>query len=79
MIYTQSGGYMGIGFAIQLIWHVKSWDLIYEGKVNRGWLGVMIQDIDPATRETFNLSRKQGVLIGDVFKGSQLIMWDSSW
>ena len=71
MIYTQSGGYMGIGFAIPINMARKIMeDLIYEGKVNRGWLGVMIQDIDPATREAFNLSPEtKGVLIGDVFKG----------
>ena len=52
MIYTQSGGYMGIGFAIPINMARRIMeDLIYEGKVNRGWLGISIQDIDPATRE----------------------------
>lgn len=71
MIYTQSGGYMGIGFAIPINMARRIMeDLIYEGKVNRGWLGISIQDIDPATREAFNLSTEvKGVLIGDVFKG----------
>jgi serine protease Do len=45
-------------------------DLIYEGKVSRGWLGVMIQDLDQATVEAFGLDpNTKGVLIGDVFKG----------
>jgi serine protease Do len=71
MIYTQSGGYMGIGFAIPINMARKIMeDLIYEGKVSRGWLGVMIQDLDEATREALGLSNDlKGVLIGDVFKG----------
>ncbi len=71
MIYTQSGGYMGIGFAIPINMAKKIMeDLIYEGKVTRGWLGVMIQDLDQATVEAFGLDPEtKGVLIGDVFKG----------
>ncbi|MBN2036588.1 MAG: DegQ family serine endoprotease [Chitinispirillaceae bacterium] len=71
MIYTRSGGYMGIGFAIPInMARGIMEDLIYEGKVSRGWLGVMIQDLDPATRDALGLSAKtKGVLIGDVFKG----------
>ncbi len=71
MIYTQSGGYMGIGFAIPINMARRIMeDLIYEGKVNRGWLGISIQDIDPATREAFNLASEiKGVLVSDIFKG----------
>jgi len=70
MIYTQSGGYMGIGFAIPINMAKKIMeDLIYEGKVSRGWLGVMIQELDQATIEGFGLPpNTKGVLIGDVFK-----------
>ena len=70
MIYTQSGGYMGIGFAIPINMAKKIMeDLIYEGKVSRGWLGVMIQELDQATVEAFGLEQNtKGVLIGDVFK-----------
>jgi serine protease Do len=69
MIYTQSGGYMGIGFAIPINMAQKIMeDLIFEGKVSRGWLGVMIQDLDQPTREAFGLDENtHGVLIGDVF------------
>lgn len=69
MIYTQSGGYMGIGFAIPINMAQKIMeDLIFEGKVSRGWLGVMIQELDQPTREAFGLDKSaQGVLIGDVF------------
>ena len=71
MIYTQSGGYMGIGFAIPINMARQIMeDLIYEGKVNRGWLGVMIQDIDQTTRDAMKIDENvKGVLIGDVFKG----------
>lgn len=70
MIYTQSGGYMGIGFAIPINMAKKIMeDLIYDGKVSRGWLGVMIQELDQTTREALGLSAQtHGVLIGDVFK-----------
>ena len=71
MIYTQSGGYMGIGFAIPINMARQIMeDLIYTGKVSRGWLGVSIQDLDQATREAMGLDETvKGVLIGDVFKG----------
>ncbi len=70
MIYTQSGGYMGIGFAIPINMAKRIMeDLIYEGKVKRGWLGVAIQELDQSTRDAFGLSPEtRGVLIGDVFK-----------
>jgi serine protease Do len=62
---------MGIGFAIPI--DMAKWvmeDLIYEGKVSRGWLGVKIQNLSAATREAFGLSDKfTGVLIADVFEG----------
>jgi len=71
MIYTQTGGYMGIGFAVPINMARRIMeDLIFEGKVNRGWLGVSIQELDRATREAFGLpAETKGVLIGDVFKG----------
>ncbi|MBD3345962.1 MAG: Do family serine endopeptidase [Chitinivibrionales bacterium] len=71
MIYTRSGGYMGIGFAIPI--KMARWimeDLIYNGKVSRGWLGVQIQPMDDATREAMGLDKgTRGVLIADVFDG----------
>jgi serine protease Do len=62
---------MGIGFAIPINMARQIMeDLIYEGKVTRGWLGVMIQDLDQTTREALGLASEiKGVLIGDVFKG----------
>jgi serine protease Do len=70
MIYTQSGGYMGIGFAIPINMAKRIMeDLIYTGKVSRGWLGISIQELTPATRDAMGLGEQKGVLIGDVFKG----------
>ncbi|MDR2592726.1 MAG: DegQ family serine endoprotease [Chitinispirillales bacterium] len=71
MIYTQTGGYMGIGFAVPINMARRIMeDLIFDGKVSRGWLGVSIQELDRATREAFGLpAETKGVLIGDVFKG----------
>lgn len=70
LIYTQSGGYMGIGFAIPINMAKKIMeDLIYEGRVHRGWLGVVIQELDQNTRDALNLDPSlKGVLIGDVIK-----------
>ncbi|GLI34130.1 DegQ family serine endoprotease [Desulforhabdus amnigena] len=56
----------GIGFAIpvnvakELIPQLKS------GKIIRGWLGVMIQDITPELAESFGIKEKKGVIVGDV-------------
>ena len=70
MIYTQSGGSMGIGFAIPINMARRIMeDLIFDGKVSRGWLGVSIQELDQSTRDAFGLpAETRGVLIGDVFK-----------
>ena len=70
MIYTRSGGYMGIGFAIPINMAQRIMeDLIYHGEVERGWIGVSIQDVDPATREALDFGDRRGVLIADVNKG----------
>lgn len=70
MIYSRSGGYMGIGFAIPVNMAKKVMeDLIYEGKVVRGWIGVTIQDIDQNVRAALDLGDIKGVLIADVIKG----------
>lgn len=68
MIYTRSGGYMGIGFAIPISMAKNIMEqLIYKGEVSRGWLGVQIGDIDQNMKEALGLKTKKGVLINDVF------------
>jgi serine protease Do len=69
MIVTRSGGFMGIGMAIPISLAKKVMeDIIYQGKVTRGWLGVQIQDINDAMRNSLGLGERKGVLISDVFK-----------
>jgi serine protease Do len=70
MIYSRSGGYMGIGFAIPINMARNIMEqIVYGGSVSRGWLGVGIADIDLNMKEALGLSSKKGVLINDVFKG----------
>lgn len=66
-ILSRSGGNQGIGFAIptQLAREVMQ-SLIQYGKVTRGYLGVMIQDVTPALAREFKLKGEKGALIGDV-------------
>ncbi len=70
MIYTETGGFMGIGFAIPINMAQKVMDdLIHKGKVTRGWIGISIQNINEATREALGLKERKGVLVADVYKG----------
>jgi serine protease Do len=69
MIFTKSGGSMGIGFAIPINMAKNIMEqLIYDGKVSRGWLGVSIGNLDKSMMEALGL-KERGVLINDVFKG----------
>lgn len=70
-IFTRTGGYQGIGFAIPINMAKSVMKSLMEtGKVTRGWLGVAIQDITPDLAKSFNLVTAQGVLIGDVTPNS---------
>ncbi len=71
VIATRTGGYQGIGFAIPINM-AKSVlrDLIDKGKVTRGWLGVVIQELDTALAKQFNVDVTEGVLVSDVQKDS---------
>ncbi|MCP4711199.1 MAG: trypsin-like serine protease, partial [Planctomycetes bacterium] len=70
MIFTRSGGYMGIGFAIPINMAKTIMEqLIYKGQVSRGWLGVQIGDIDHNMKDALGLKNRKGVLINDVFDG----------
>ncbi len=70
-IFTKSGGYQGIGFAvpINMAQHIMN-ELIAEGKVSRGWLGVGIQDITPDLAKNFGIKNNQGALIASVMPQS---------
>jgi serine protease Do len=66
-IFSRSGGYMGIGFAIpiNMAKNVMT-SLMEDGKVTRGRLGAWIQDLDDDLAESFDYDSRNGVLIGDV-------------
>ena len=66
-IFSKSGGYMGIGFAIpiNMAKSIKQ-QLLDHGTVTRGWLGVMIQDVNEDLADSFGLDNTNGVLIAEV-------------
>jgi serine protease Do len=66
-ILSRTGGNQGIGFAIpvNLARDVMD-DLVKDGKVTRGYLGVMIQDLTPDLAKEFNLKATHGALVSDV-------------
>jgi serine protease Do len=70
-IVSQSGGYMGIGFAIpsNILINIKD-QLVNNGVVTRGFLGVSLQPIDPDLAEAFGSDSTQGALIVNVVEGS---------
>lgn len=70
-IFTRSGGYMGIGFAIPSNMAKGVAQSLKEyGKVVRGWLGVSIQDLSPDLAKQFDTKETKGALITDVIEGS---------
>jgi len=70
-IFSQSGGYMGIGFAIPInIVKAVAEQLKSKGKVERGWLGVIIQDLNPALAKELGIKETEGVLITEVVPDS---------
>lgn len=70
-IFSRSGGFMGLSFAIpvNVVRSVVS-QLREKGFVSRGWLGVVIQDINRPLAESFGLDRPAGALIAAVTEGS---------
>jgi serine protease Do len=70
-IYSTTGGYQGIGFAIPSNMVKTIMDsLIKKGKVVRGWLGVSIQEITTDLAKQFKLKDQSGALVGDVLENS---------
>lgn len=70
-IYSTTGGYQGIGFAIpsNMVKSVME-SLTKTGKVVRGWLGVSIQQLTPELAKQFNLKENKGTLISDIVENS---------
>jgi len=70
-IFSQSGGSMGIGFAVPSNLSRAVMDqLVRTGKVVRGWLGVSIQDLTPELASQFGIIDSKGVLVSDVLADS---------
>lgn len=66
-IATRSGGYMGIGFAIPInMARSIMTSLIEDGRVTRGWLGVVIQDLNEGLAESFGYDSSDGALVSEV-------------
>ena len=70
-IFSKSGGYMGIGFAIPSSMAKSVMDsIVKHGKVIRGWLGVSIQNMTPDIAEQFKIKEEKGALVSEVVEDS---------
>lgn len=70
-IYTRSGGFMGISFAIPIdVASNVQEQLVKTGRVQRGRIGVQIQDVDQQLADSFGLDRPRGALIAVVEEGA---------
>jgi serine protease Do len=70
-IYSQTGGFMGLSFAIPIDVAVNVVDqLKVGGKVTRGWLGVQIQDVTRELADSFGMKKPQGALVAKVLPKS---------
>ncbi|MBI2437876.1 MAG: DegQ family serine endoprotease [Lentisphaerae bacterium] len=70
-IFSQTGGSLGIGFAIPINMAITIKDqLIKTGKVTRGYLGVIVQELTTDLAQSFGLSRSQGLLVTEVGRDS---------
>jgi len=71
LIYSRTGGFMGLSFAIPIELAMSvSKQLRETGHVTRGWLGVLIQDVTRDLAESFDMSRPQGALVAQVVPDS---------
>jgi serine protease Do len=69
-IFTRSGGFMGLSFAIPMSVALDvAEQLKADGKVSRGWLGVVIQEVNKDLAESFGLDKPAGALVAQVLEG----------
>jgi len=69
-ILSRTGGNQGIGFAIPIEMAEKVMDdLVKKGKVVRGWMGVVIQNIDETMAQALHMEKPAGVVISETSKG----------
>jgi len=70
-IYSQSGGYQGLAFAIPIDVALKVKDqIVTTGKATHGRLGVTVQDVNQSLAESFGMKRPDGALIASVARNS---------
>lgn len=70
-IWSRSGGYQGISFAIPINQARRiAEDLIYDGSVSRGWLGLSIDDVDPELADALNIPGRNGARVMQVLPGA---------
>jgi serine protease Do len=65
-IFSQSGGSVGIGFAIPINMVKDLLPQLKKGKVIRGWIGVSLQKVTPELKDKFDLPDEKGALVSDV-------------
>ncbi len=70
-IYSRTGGFMGLSFAIPIDMAMNVVEqLKTTGRVSRGWLGVLIQDVTRELAETFGMDQPKGALVAQVLDDS---------
>ena len=70
-IYSRTGGYMGLSFAIPIEVAMDVADqLKTKGRVTRGWLGVLIQDVTHGLAESFGMEQPRGALVAKILEDS---------
>ena len=70
-IFSRTGGFMGLSFAIPIKMAMNVADQIrFKGKVSRAWLGVLIQDVTRELAESFSMEKPQGALVAKVLEDS---------
>jgi serine protease DegQ len=71
LIFSRSGGYQGIGFAIPVGLAKRVMEQIIEtGTVTRGWFGIEVTDVSPELAESLGLKATQGAIVGAIERGS---------
>ncbi len=73
-IYSRTGGYMGLSFAIPID---VAMDVVKQlqktGQVTRGWLGVVVQEVDRGLAKSFGMRYPEGALVADVLPDSPAV------
>ena len=71
LIFSRSGGYQGIGFAIPAALAKRVLEQIIEtGTVTRGWFGVEMAELTPELAESLGLKGTRGAIVGGIERGS---------